>query len=184
MEGKAMARTSHFTEQQVEHARSIRDAACSATDVLKALSVILPAEVHVDAKQSARVLGISNRTLFRYQAEIRHHDTRIKKSWGGRRNALLSPEEENEFLALWISKAERGEVLTVPPIHRALMERIGKEFPLSTTYRLLMRHGWRKVKPDTRHPKSVPEAQAAFKKNFLKGWLPPASKTPTDRLSD
>lgn len=178
-----MARTSHFTEQQVEHARNIRDAARSATDLRKALSVILPAETDMSAKQSAHALGISKRTLFRYQAEIRNQDTRTKTSWGGRRNALLSSEEENEFLASWISKAEHGEVLTVPPIHRALMERVGKEFPISTTYRLLARHGWRKVEPDTRHPKSDPQAQADFKKNFLKGWLPPASKTPTDCLS-
>jgi hypothetical protein len=31
-------------------------------------------------------------------------------------------------------------------------------------YRLLARHGWRKVAPDTRHPKSKPEVQEAWKK--------------------
>lgn len=179
-----MARTSHFTEQQVEHARNILDTACSAADVLKALSVILPAETDMNAKRSAHALGISVRTLFRYQTEIRNQDTLTKTSWGGRRNALLSTEEEDKFLAPWVSKAEHGGVLNVPPIHRALMERVGKEFPISTTYRLLARHGWRKVEPDTRHPKSDPQVQAEFKKNFLRGWLPPASKTPTDCLYD
>jgi hypothetical protein len=45
---------------------------------------------------------------------------------------------------------------------------------MSTTYRLLARHGWRKVQPDTKHPKSDPALQDEFKKNFLKQWLPPA----------
>jgi hypothetical protein len=45
---------------------------------------------------------------------------------------------------------------------------------MSTTYRLLARHGWRKVQPDTKHPKSDPAAQDEFKKNSPKLWLPPA----------
>jgi hypothetical protein len=36
--------------------------------------------------------------------------------------------------------------------------------PMSTTYRLLARHGWRKVQPDTKHPKSDPALQDEFKK--------------------
>jgi hypothetical protein len=45
---------------------------------------------------------------------------------------------------------------------------------MSTTYRLLARHGWRKVQPDTKHPKSEPALQDEFKKNSQKQWLPPA----------
>jgi hypothetical protein len=36
----------------------------------------------------------------------------------------------------------------------------------STVYRLLDRHGWRKVTPRPRHPKADPAAQAAFKPKF------------------
>jgi len=184
MEGKAMARTTHFTEAHLEHARSIRDNACSASDVLKALAVLLPAEMNLSTANAARVLGISERTLFRYQADIRNQDAPPKASWGGRRNALLSPGEEEAFLSPWVAQAEHGGVLTVPPIHRALVDRVGEEIPISTTYRLLARHGWRKVEPDTRHPKSDPQAQAEFKKNFPRRWQPPARKTSTDCLSD
>jgi hypothetical protein len=51
---------------------------------------------------------------------------------------------------------------------------------MSTTYRLLARHGWRKVQPDTKHPKSDPAAQDEFKKNSPKLWLPPAARTRDD----
>jgi hypothetical protein len=184
MEGKTTARTARFTEDHLEHARSIRDNARSGSDVLKALAVLLPAEVKLNTKDAARVLGISERTLFRYQADIRNQDAPPKASWGGRRNAFLSIEEEESFLAPWVAQAEYGGVLTVPPIHCALMDQLGESFPISTTYRMLARHGWRKAAPDTRHPKSYPQAQADFKKNSLRRWQPPARKTSADCLSD
>jgi hypothetical protein len=85
----------------------------------------------------------------------------------------MSIEEEREFLAQWIDKAIIGGVLTVPPIHAALVKRLGRDIPMSTTYRLLARHGWRKVQPDTKHPKSDPALQDEFKKNSPKLWKPP-----------
>ncbi|MDR0250284.1 MAG: winged helix-turn-helix domain-containing protein [Burkholderiales bacterium] len=36
---------------------------------------------------------------------------------------------------------------------------------LSSVYNLLHRHGWRKLAPDKRHPKSDPQAQEEWKKN-------------------
>jgi transposase len=84
-------------------------------------------------------------------------------------------EEEKAFLAPWIEQAKIGGVLTVPPLHRDLEERIGHPVSPSTMYRMLARHGWRKVQPDTYHPKADPQAQDDFKKNFAIGswkWLP------------
>ena len=179
-----MARIACFTEKQLEIARNIRDKAQSAFEVTKALSILLPGELKLNTKDAARLLGISERTLFRYQSDIRNQVTYPKASWGGRRNAHLSIEEEEAFLSPWVSQAEQGGVLTVPPIHCALMDRLGESISISTTYRMLARHGWRKVEPDTRHPKSDPEVQADFKKNFLRQWQPPVRKTPIDCLSD
>jgi len=90
----------------------------------------------------------------------------------------MTIEEEQEFLSQWIDKATIGGVLTVLPIHEALVNRLGRNVPLSTTYRLrdirppsLARHNWRKVEPDeggrmspTKHPKSNPGLQDEFKK--------------------
>lgn len=67
----------------------------------------------------------------------------------------MTIDEEREFLAQWIDKATIGGVLTVPPIHAALVKRLGRDIPMSTTYRLLARHNWRKVQPDTKHPKAA-----------------------------
>lgn len=168
-----MARTVHIHPDEVQKAKLLRDQATSLADYRKALSVLLVAEHGFDADRAADVLGVSRRTVFRDRDKIRDQDGSCKNTWGGRRNASLTIEEEREFLAQWNTQAMQGGVLTVPPIHAALVERLGHDIPIATTYRLLARHGWRKVQPDTKHPKSDPATQEEFKKNSPRRWLPP-----------
>lgn len=86
---------------------------------------------------------------------------------------MMTIEEEKAFLAPWAEQARDAGVLVVSPVRAALAEKLGrKKVAASVVYRLLARHGWRKVAPDTRHPKSDPDAQAEWKKNFRKRWLP------------
>jgi transposase len=80
--------------------------------------------------------------------------------------------EEEEFLAPWLEQASAGGLLVVSPLRAALAEKLGQPVKASVVYRLLARHGWRKVAPDTRHPKSDPEAQSEWKKNSPKRWQP------------
>ena len=93
-----------------------------------------------------------------------------KGTWGGRRRQNLTPQEEAEFLQSWIDKAAQGGVLVVPPIHAAFEKHLGRSIAASTVYRMLARHGWRKVEPDTCHPKRDVVAQEEFKKNSQKYW--------------
>jgi transposase len=169
-----MARKASFSPEEVQRAIRLRDQATTITDYRKALSVILVAEYGLDADRAADMLGTSRRTIFRNRSNIRNQDDTPKETWGGRRNSSLTIEEERDFLSQWKEKAASGGVLTVPPIHAALVEQLGHDTPMSTTYRLLARHGWRKVQPDTKHPKSDPAMQDEFKKNSPKQWLPPA----------
>jgi transposase len=84
----------------------------------------------------------------------------------------MSEEEEQEFLRPWAEQALSGGVLVLSPIRAALAQRLGRRVATSVVYRLLARHGWRKVAPDTRHPKSDPQIQEAWKKNSRKTWRP------------
>jgi transposase len=168
-----MARTITISEVEVKRARELRDKATTLADFRKALAVILSSELSIGADKIAKILGTSRRTVFRNRDDIRNQDVTKKKSWGGRRRCSMTFEQESEFLSQWEEKAASGGILTVPPIHAALIKRLGHIVPLSTTYRLLARHGWRKVQPDTKHPKSDPVAQEDYKKNFQKRWLPP-----------
>lgn len=168
-----MARRVQFSREEIQRAKQLRDQSSTIAEYRKALSVVMVAELGLDADRAAEILGISRRTIFRNRSNICSQEDTQKNSWGGRRHCSMSFEEEREFLAQWHDKATLGGVLTVPPIHASLVERLGHDIPLSTTYRLLARHGWRKVQPDTKHPKSDPSLQGEFKKNSPKRWLPP-----------
>jgi len=164
-----MASTVCISDIEVAQARLLREQAKSASELRKALSVLLIAELGLDSDKAADILGTSKRTVFRNRRNIRSQDGTSRKTWGGRRNCIMTIEQEREFLSQWADSATAGQVLSVPPIHAALVERLGH-----ATYRLLSRHGWRKVQPDTKHPKSDPVAQEEFKKNSPKLWMPPA----------
>ena len=85
---------------------------------------------------------------------------------GGRRHQYLTLEEEQQFLAPFFARAEAGELTTTVEIWRAFESRVGHEVDDSTIYRLLHRHGWRKLMPRPRHPKADSQAQADFKKTL------------------
>ncbi len=167
-----MARTARFSDEEVARARQLRDKATTVMELRKALSVLLIAEAGLDAGQTSEILGISERTVFRNRSSISHQDEERRNTWGGRRHYSMTIEEERDFLRPWEARAIEGGVLSVPPVHAALVERLGRSIPISTTYRLLARHGWRKVQPDTKHPKSKPVIQEEFKKTLLGLWRP------------
>jgi transposase len=83
---------------------------------------------------------------------------------GGRYNAHLDEAEEAAFMAPFIAMAKRGGILEVSRIHAALEHRLGKALNRQVTYNLLHRHGWRKIAPRPKHPKSDLAAAEAFKK--------------------
>jgi len=83
---------------------------------------------------------------------------------GGRNHALLTPEEEKDFLASFEKSAKQGALLVANEIKEALEKRLGHKVHKTTVYRMLDRNGWRKVAPRRSHPKRDKEAGEAFKK--------------------
>jgi transposase len=65
----------------------------------------------------------------------------------GRRWAFLKWEQEQHFLEKRLQAAARGEVLTAKQLHRQLQKIAGRDVSLGYVYRLLGRHGWRKLGP-------------------------------------
>lgn len=85
---------------------------------------------------------------------------------GGRRHEYLTVEEERAFVTPFFERAEKGKIATTAEIQRAFEARVGHEVEDSTIYRLLNRHGWRKLVPRPRHPQANQEAQQEFKKTL------------------
>lgn len=156
----------HVALQQVKEAQTARE-------LRTGLSVLIPKRCGCANAVVSELLGVGIATVVRMQRQIRQQvdgTTKPKGTWGGRRRQLMTFEEEKAFLEPWVADSEKGGVLVVPPIHKALEERLGRTIYPSTVYRLLARHGWRKVAPDTCHPKRDAEAQDAFKKTSRKRW--------------
>jgi transposase len=150
-------------------------AATSVESLRPCQAVLLPALFGATLEQTATVLGVGRATVARLQATFRKQKSSSPnpdRNWGGRRQSLLTPQQESAFLKPWLESAAAGHPVVVSPIRAALAQRLGKPVKPSVVYRLLARHGWRKVAPDTRHPKSKPEVRQEWKKNSRKRWTP------------
>jgi transposase len=86
------------------------------------------------------------------------------KASGGRYHEYLTEEEEKQFITPFLERAEKGELVTTESIYLAYQERVDHSIHETTIYRLLKRHGWRKVQPRPRHPKADKNVQETFKK--------------------
>ena len=171
-----MPRTPHLDPLAVKRAQAAADTAATIEELRRAQAVLLPALLGATLEQTASALGVGRATVPRLQAAFRQRSASRgpapARNWGGRRNAWMTLEEERAFLAPWLKLALAGSLLVVSPVRAALAERVGQPVKASLVYRMLARHGWRKVAPDTRHPKSDPQAQAEWKKNSPKRWRP------------
>ena len=82
---------------------------------------------------------------------------------GNRRN--MSVAEEAELLATYRKRAEEGEMVDVVEIKEAYSKKVGHNIGGQQIYRVLRRHGWRKVMPRSQHPnRASEEAIEASKK--------------------
>ena len=87
---------------------------------------------------------------------------------GGRKHSYLSFEEEADFLKSFEDKALTGQIATANEIKLTLEEKLGHSIHKTTVYRMLKRHGWRKIAPRPYHIQSKKEEQESFKKTSLK----------------
>lgn len=83
-----------------------------------------------------------------------------------RGKAHLSLKEEEALLAPFEAGAARGDLTVAQQIHHAHCKAVGKDLDESVTYRMLKRHGWRKVVPRPHHPKQNKTDQEAFQVFF------------------
>lgn len=131
-----------------------------------------------EAQDVAEAVGCTRSTVYRRKAEFldQGETALFVDGWGGRRNEVLSTTEEAEFVARFENAAREGEMVTATKMLSELAQRSGRPVTPSTLYRILKRHGWRKVVPRPRHPDGDPERQEAFKQTFQRSWRPPTQE--------
>jgi len=130
--------------------------------------VLLRVSQKLTAEKVGEIVGIHTASVWRIWSRYLHGGMRavVGEKRGGRYRASLSEKEEKIVLKPFEKRAARGELVTIREVHEAVCRKSGVVAALSTTYRLLHRHGWRKVTPRLRHPKGNVRQQEHFKVFF------------------
>ncbi len=141
-----MARPRRIDPLLIEQAQLTAATSTSIESLRQCQAVLLPGLFGATLEQTASVLGVGRATVARLQAAFRQQKSAKPtpdRHWGGRRQSLLTPEEEDAFLKPWLQSATTGNLVVVSPIRAALAQRLGQPVKPSVVYRLLARHGWR-----------------------------------------
>jgi len=163
-----MGRRPDFSAEVIDAAREVARKTRDAGELRRAMSVVLSGVTGLTLPRVGEVIGRSRASVARFHAEFRAWLSGRQdkdKRWGGRRRAYLTFEEEKEFLSGFFEVASRGGILVVSEVRAAFEKRLGHKVAETTVYRMLERHGWRKIVPRRRHPKADGSAQEGFKKN-------------------
>ena len=142
-------------------------ASTKSADALRAAqALLLPLEFGLSLEQTATAIGLSKSRTGKLRTRFQRIETGAEQPKTN--HARMTLDEEAKFLAPFIDKARNAGIIIVPPLQAELERHLGRSVALSTVYRLLQRHGWRKLAPDKQHPQSGPVAQEEWKKNSQK----------------
>jgi transposase len=132
-----------------------------------------------EARDVAEAVSLTRSSVYRRKAEFLKdgESTLFTDGWGGRRGGVLTQSQEAEFVAHFEDAARKGQMVSASAMAAELARRAGRPASPATLYRILARHGWRKVVPRPRHPEADPDRQEAFKETSRSSWRPPARAT-------
>ena len=118
------------------------------------------------AVQIADMVGLKIQTIRNLHAAYLKEGEAVLQltGQGGRHRSNLSVQEEDALLSGFEVDGKLGDIVEVGQIHRAYEQRLGRSVANSTVYRLLHRHGWRKLAPRPQHPNGDEVRIKAFKK--------------------
>jgi transposase len=119
------------------------------------------------ARQVATLLGVSVVSVWRWISCYNRggpQALQASRRGGRRRSHFDSRAQEASALAGLEPQALAGDLLTAGPIRQVLEQAVGHSLSRRSVYELLARQDWRKLAPRPRHPRTTPEALAAYKK--------------------
>jgi transposase len=152
--------------------------ATSHTEYQRIQCVLIRSTLGITAAQIAQLLGWSTATVHVIHSRWAKEGDALfdLHGRGGRHHQHLSAAEEGLLLAPFTAKAQAGGLLHASEIKQAIEKKVGSAVAPSTVYRMLNRHGWRKVIPMPHPPKADMRAQGTSKKTppfcASRGWTP------------
>lgn len=128
--------------------------------------VLLRIGQKLTAEKVGEIVGIHTASVWRIWSRYLRGGMKavVGEKRGGRYHIALTEKEEKAILKPLKKCAGEGQLVTIREEHAAVCRKSGAKRALS--YRLLHRHGWRKVMPRQRHPKGDTKEQEHFKVFF------------------
>lgn len=159
-----------FAEGTGERMETLMSKTQNISEFKRIQCVYFRAKFGFDSKKIAQMVGLKDNTVRNvHYGYLKFGEAALQlRGKGGCYNFHLTKSEEAELITEFTEKSEKGGILEISQIHRAHCRKTSKEVALSTTYRMLHRHGWRKISPRPQHPKTDPKTAAAFKKTSLR----------------
>jgi len=156
-----------LSDDQKERLRLLLSKTETKADFQRVQCIWLRTVLNLSSDAVAKAVGWSQSTVKIIQSRYLREGEKILlgKGRGGKRYSNLTGQEESDLLSSFLEKARAGGVLVVGEIKTAYEKKAGKQVPKSTVYRMLARHGWRKIAPRPKHPRAEIGAQEEFKKN-------------------
>jgi transposase len=135
-------------------------------EYMKMRAVYLRKAEKMKASEVARSVGTSVEMVYHWTHRYKKFgiDGLINKPTGGRIWAYMTLEQEKDLLDSLTPEAMNGLVVITKIVREKAEKFLNRTVSADYAEDLLNRHGWRKVAPRTRHPKSSPAIQEQFKK--------------------
>jgi len=126
-----------------------------------------------DTKPELTLKEISEITLYSKSMVDKIHSSFRKKgiessrdNRGGRFRENMSISDETKLLNRFEKQSKSGKLICATEVKQEYEKVAGKRVNKSVIYRMLSRHGFRKIVPYKRHPKANKEEQSNFKKTL------------------
>ena len=138
--------------EHLDEARALMQQAKTADELRTAQAVLLPLVLGLSLEQTALAIGRSTsavctmRMRFCRIAEGVAEPPRSKHDLRNRAHATL--EQEHRLLVSVCGRSSHAGPMLVPRLKDAMEAQFGQTVALSSVYRLLQRHGWRRVSPE------------------------------------
>ena len=154
-----MRKTYQFTDEQIAELKTAQKKNKNKK-IDKKLTALLMRAAKISRTEVSEKTGfckqyISDITAIYHQKGI----SAIVENHCGGNHRNLSFEEESALLEPFIEAAKAGKQVEVSAILQAYESKLGRNFDNDhgRIYRVLERHGWRKVMPRSKHPKKATE---------------------------
>lgn len=161
-----MARKYSELNIKVDDIKQLMDSSKSKEEFRRCQAVYLRIVKQMPASDIADITGFSLSHIYKIHSQCGKEGISClgSSSKGGRYRSYLSLDEETAMLGEIEKVAVKGGIVEISKVRKLFEEKAGRQVALYTAYRLLHRHGWRKIVPRPYHPKQKADDIDTFKK--------------------